>query len=151
MQIVQEQGDTHIAVCLPDHMKNLRVTSFEETTRLPQNSAPPITTRTVCHRSAIKQQHPSSRKREQESAVYFFYPPRLLNKFGVSYGMQITARSTAGWQYSLSIFRAVPENAPIFEFCRDGNLSAVRTLLATGNASPWDRDPTGRTPLWVCL
>ena len=100
--------------------------------------------------SAIKQRPPRSRRSFRETR-YVFYPPTLLQMLGISYGMQITSRSTAGWQYTLNIFRAVPENAPIFQFCRDGNLPAVRTLLTTGNASVWDLDPMGRTPLSVCI
>jgi len=57
--------------------------------------------------------------------------------------------SIVGWKHSLEVFRAAPETAPIFDFCRDGNLEVVRTLLKNGHASPWDRDPEGRTPLFV--
>ena len=94
---------------------------------------------------------PNRNKRGPHKRGYFLYPPKVLSIFGMSYGVDIAAICTAGWKYSLQIFRAVPENAPIFEFCRDGNLAAVRTLLSTGHASPWDRDPEGRTPLFVSL
>jgi len=92
---------------------------------------------------------PNKNKRSPHKRGYFLYPPKILSIFGVSYGVDVAAICTAGWKYSLQIFRAVPENALIFEFCREGNLAAVRTLLSTGNASPWDRDPEGRTPLYV--
>ncbi|PMD64603.1 uncharacterized protein K444DRAFT_625850 [Hyaloscypha bicolor E] len=46
-------------------------------------------------------------------------------------------------------FRAVDENALIFEFCRGGNLDGVRSLFKRNEGSPWDRDPKGQTPLFV--
>lgn len=63
--------------------------------------------------------------------------------------MLVTARSTIGWQYTLQPFRAVPENALIFGLCRTGNSDGVKLLLERGEASPLDRDPMGRTPVWV--
>jgi hypothetical protein len=84
----------------------------------------------------------------ERDVTYIIYP-KLLRKIGISVGMQISARSTSGWKYSIQPFRSVPEEAIIFEFCREGNVAAVRTLFNRGEASPWDRDHLGRTPLWV--
>jgi hypothetical protein len=76
--------------------------------------------------------------------------PKAGGKFlGMSHGMLLSARSTSGWQFSIQPFRAIPENSLVFEFCRKGNLDGVRTLFQHGEASPWDRYPAGRTPLWV--
>ncbi|KAF2500369.1 hypothetical protein BU16DRAFT_556839 [Lophium mytilinum] len=51
-------------------------------------------------------------------------------------------------------FHAVPDNALIFEFCKQGNLMAVNSLLVNGQASPWDTNSKGWTPLhfasWNC-
>ncbi len=77
------------------------------------------------------------------------YPSRCGQFLGVSHGVLIIARSTVGWKYIVEPFRAVSENALIFDLCRMGNLEGVRLLLARGEASPLDRDPMGRTPLWV--
>lgn len=68
---------------------------------------------------------------------------------GISHGLLVTARSTVGWRYTIEPFGAVPENALIFELCKLGNVDGVRLLLQRGEASPLDRDPMGRTPLWV--
>jgi len=76
------------------------------------------------------------------------YPSALLSFFGMRYGAMIEFR-TDGWQYVISPFNAVPENAKIFEFCRKGDLIGVQSLLKLGQASLRDRDPMGRTPLWV--
>ncbi|KAH8596173.1 hypothetical protein B0O99DRAFT_594006 [Bisporella sp. PMI_857] len=86
---------------------------------------------------------------KSKATSYLLCPPELLVRFGISYGLHFTARATAGWQYTLNIFRTIPKTAPIFTFCQDGNTAAVKSLLRDGHASPWDRDPDGRTPLWV--
>lgn len=86
---------------------------------------------------------------EQRELVYALYPSWLLSKFGVSYGIWISARSTNGWQYTIRPFNAVSGNALIFQFCKAGNVAAVQTLISAGQASVRDRDPDGRTPLWA--
>lgn len=45
----------------------------------------------------------------------------------------------------------MPYNAPIFEFCREGNVGAVRRLLTDGHASVDDVNRIGETPLHVSL
>lgn len=85
-----------------------------------------------------------------ESDVTFVIYPKATGRFiGITRGMLISAKSTAGWQYSIQTFRAVPETALIFDFCREGNLDGVKSLFKRGEASPWDRDPRGQTPLLV--
>lgn len=61
------------------------------------------------------------------------------------------SKSIRGWKNTLRAFRAVPAEALIFEFCTKGNVEGVRTLLARGDASVWDRDPDGMTPLHVSV
>ncbi|KAK8104487.1 uncharacterized protein PG998_011520 [Apiospora kogelbergensis] len=52
-----------------------------------------------------------------------------------------------GWKNTLRTFRAVPDSVAIFEFCRSGNLPAVRTMLTSGQASALDTNSIGWTPL----
>ncbi|TGO24656.1 hypothetical protein BPAE_0098g00220 [Botrytis paeoniae] len=87
---------------------------------------------------------------EAESQL-ILYPSKWLTKFGMAYGVKLSVLASRGWQYSFQPFRAVPESALIFEFCRRGNLDGIRTLLSRGDASPYDRDPSGRTPLWYAV
>jgi hypothetical protein len=88
--------------------------------------------------------------RTSESDVKCVFYPNACGKFlGLSWGLLVSARSTSGWQFSIQPFRAVAEDSLIFEFCRNGNLEGVRALFERREASPWDRDPTGQTPLWV--
>lgn len=80
--------------------------------------------------------------------------------------------STQGWRTNIQSFnvrsldtsklrladvtQVVPESSPIFEFCRQGNLEAVKHLIGSRNASVNDMTPKGWTPLhvsslvWVC-
>ena len=45
----------------------------------------------------------------------------------------------------------MPYNAPIFEFCREGSIGAIRRLLILGHASLDDVNEIGETPLHVSL
>lgn len=85
---------------------------------------------------------------EYHQRAWRVYPSGLLRLLGVRHGAIIEA-STSGWQYVIKPFNAVPENAPIFDFCRKGDLEGVRALLKLGHGSLRDRDPYGKTPLWV--
>lgn len=86
---------------------------------------------------------------EEHNSYFALYPSWVLAKLGVSYGLLIQARCTDGWQYTIQPFNAVPDDALIFTFCSNGNVAAVKTLLATGKASLRDRDSRGWTPLRV--
>ena len=57
--------------------------------------------------------------------------------------------SIQGLKNTLKTFRPVPDDALIFEFCRQGNASAVMSLLSGGHASIRDTDSHGFTPLHV--
>jgi len=45
----------------------------------------------------------------------------------------------------------MPDNSLIFEFCRQGNLNAVRQLISQGQGSIRDVNSWGETPLHACL
>jgi hypothetical protein len=95
---------------------------------------------------------PESETQEPKKIQEFrsvLYPSRGGRFLGFSHGVLVTARLTVGWKYMIEPFRAVSEDSLIFEFCKSGNVDAVRLLLQRGEASPLDRDPKGRTPLWV--
>jgi hypothetical protein len=100
--------------------------------------------------SKVKTIRSSEIKETSERDVTFIiYPKAGTRLLGISYRMIITAKSIAGWQYSMQPFRAVPETALIYDFCHDGNLEGVRSLFKRGEASPWDQDPKGQTLLLV--
>lgn len=78
-------------------------------------------------------------------------PAPWLVKLGVNYGLKLDFHSSAiwGWKYTLDTFCQVPDTAMIFDFCKEGNISGVQTLLSRGRASVRDTDSWGRTPLYV--
>lgn len=92
----------------------------------------------------------SSAEYEYRTSLRYHPAPWLLRWGIVSSGLSlITSSSTQGWKNVIRTFRAVPDSAPIFEFCKTGNLAAARTLLASGQASVLDTNSLGWTPLHV--
>lgn len=89
---------------------------------------------------------------ETETA-FIYHPAAWLLRRCFAFGVRaLVVKAAQGWKYQLSTFRAVPDNSLIFEFCEDGNLEGVRSLLARREASPWDVNSLGGTPLHVsCL
>ena len=53
------------------------------------------------------------------------------------------------WQYHYRPHRLRRKDAPIFEACRNGKVEDVRRSLSKGEASPFDIDEEGLTPLHV--
>ena len=51
----------------------------------------------------------------------------------------------------LEVVRSVPDDAMIFELCREGRVCCVEALISRGEASAKDVDSQGRTPLYVSL
>jgi hypothetical protein len=133
---------------LANDMTSSMLDREDHQSQLLEVSQAPITTITMSHRSSVKMRHPNARKFDKPEAIYRFNTPGLLRKLGISYGIEI---ATTGLQFCIQPFCPRPEDTPIFQLCQKGDLGSVRTLIHTGYASIWDRDPNGRTPLWVCL
>ena len=78
-------------------------------------------------------------------------PAAWLMRLGIKYGLHLDFQkcATQGWKYALRSFCPIRDDAPIFQFCSEGNLSAVRYLLSHGKASVRDTDSQGVTPLHV--
>ena len=94
---------------------------------------------------------PHGEKKHKTSIT--IYPAQWLIRLGVQCGfhLDIFSSSTQGWQNSLNTFCPVPDDALIFEFCQQGNVPAVRSLLSGGHASVRDTNSRGYTPLHVSL
>lgn len=58
-------------------------------------------------------------------------------------------KSVQGWDQSLRSYRVVSFDAPVFQYCKGGNVAGLQVLFETGQASPFEADPEGRTPLHV--
>lgn len=104
----------------------------------------------------------------QVETAFRVVPSWLLIKFGVAsvFKFDIT-KLNSQWQAKMASFNArphyqwiakkrvadivqlIPSDSPIFNFCREGNLEAVRSLLKYGKASARDITETGFTPLHV--
>ena len=84
---------------------------------------------------------------------YTIDPAKWLIRLGIHYGLRLgfCSTSTQGWKSTLKTFCPVPDYALIFEFCRQGNVPATRSLLSGGHASVKDTDSRGYTPLHVSL
>jgi hypothetical protein len=82
---------------------------------------------------------------------FIFYPASWLTKVGLRYGTEANLQwsPTGGWKFNVTSVKAVPENALIFDLCKQGNVSAVQLLLSRGDASVKDTSPKGWTPLHV--
>ena len=87
----------------------------------------------------------------EHETSYTVYPAGWLVRLGVRYGfcLKLGSSATQVWKTSLKPFCPVPDDALIFEFCKQGNTSAVRKLLSGGYASVRDTDSRGYTPLHV--
>lgn len=80
-------------------------------------------------------------------------PAKWLSMLGIEAGLMLDLTSSSisirGWKHTLSSFRVVPDDALIFDLCRQGNLGAVQLLLSRGEASVKDTNSDGRQPLHV--
>ena len=100
----------------------------------------PTRTRQCNERNCRKQSIPSV------NVVYFF--PRWLLARVVHFAVAISYMK--GPTVSLSMPRAIPDNAPILFFAVQGNLEGIRSLFDQGLASPYDVGiSNGRTALHV--
>ena len=60
-------------------------------------------------------------------------------------------RSSQTWKTTFQVFQPVPDDSPIFTFCRSGNIEGIQMLLTTKRASVWDTNSRGYTPLHVSI
>lgn len=83
--------------------------------------------------------------------IFSLIPPSWLAQFGFTYGLSgcISQSPLSGPTVSLDVVRSVPDDAVIFDLCRNGNVACIQALLSRGQASARDVDSQGRTPLYV--
>lgn len=83
--------------------------------------------------------------------IFRLFPPSWLARFGFAYGLseRISRSPLSGPTVTLDVVRSVPDDAVIFNLCREGDLESVQALLNKGQASVKDVDSQGRTPLYV--
>jgi hypothetical protein len=77
-------------------------------------------------------------------------PAQWLLKLGLRFAVQLAvSQSQMGWTHVIQTFRPIPDDSLIFDFCKVGNVEGIKTLFSRGEASPWDVDSDGWTPLHV--
>ena len=88
----------------------------------------------------------------QQTLSLIWHPVSWAIRWGLAFGIQMSImRSHIGWKYVLSQIRSVSNDSLVFNFCRDGNINAVRELISRGDASVLDTDSWGRQPLHVSI
>lgn len=87
----------------------------------------------------------------EDENIFRLIPPSWLTQFGFTYGVsgRISQSPLSGPTLTLDVVRSVPDDAAIFDLCREGKLDCVQALLNRGKASVRDVDSQGRTPLYV--
>ncbi|KAH7403865.1 hypothetical protein BKA64DRAFT_722511 [Cadophora sp. MPI-SDFR-AT-0126] len=76
------------------------------------------------------------------------HPSQWLQLCGINHGIRIALSKTLqGVDCRLRTYRAVSDDAPIFELCRLGKSNEIRHLFDKKLASPWDTNSKGQTPL----
>ncbi|KAL2813585.1 nucleoside phosphorylase domain-containing protein [Aspergillus granulosus] len=86
--------------------------------------------------------------RTETKTSFIFHPAPWLMRLGLRYGLKAMAiNHHRTWRYTIQPVHTVPDDSLIFLFCRTGNVDAVRQLLARGDASVFDIDSDGLTPL----
>jgi hypothetical protein len=91
--------------------------------------------------------------RTQCVTAFIFYPMAWIQRLGIQNGLEAIITSAGrSWLFNcrLTVTRAVPEDALIFELCRTGQTRAVEILLSKGQGSVMDTSPKGWKPLHVC-
>jgi hypothetical protein len=83
-----------------------------------------------------------------ESSTIAFHPVKLLSSMGFS----LHSRRIRGFgSYNIRPLHIVPQDALIFELCREGDLINIQRLFSNGLASPFDTNLNGATALHVCF
>ncbi|KAE8448537.1 hypothetical protein EG329_009418 [Mollisiaceae sp. DMI_Dod_QoI] len=111
-----------------------------------------VTTYRICKPSLDLGPNQSENEEKLEIETNFtLVPSWWVVRFGVAkvFKFDIKELSTQGWQANMATFNLVPSDSVIFDFCREGNLDAVRSLLTHGKASVKDVTAEGVTPLHV--
>jgi hypothetical protein len=109
-----------------------------------------VRTTTIYHNDHIAGTHGKS----QSVTSFVFYPTRWAQRLGVRNGLEaVIAAGSKSWLFNcrVTLTRAVPEDALIFDLCRTGQTQAVETILSKGIGSVVDTSPKGWKPLHVSI
>lgn len=89
-------------------------------------------------------------RRSEVITTLIFHPAAWFMRMGFRYGLEASfSPSLHGFRFDFKTARAVPDDSLIFELCERGDLIGVRRLMERGDASVYDRNSKGWTPLHV--
>jgi len=77
------------------------------------------------------------------------HPSQLLQTCSLNFGLRICFSDFDGFDCQIHSYQAVPDDADIFKFCKNGNIKGIQGLFRNHLASPRDTNSRGLTPLFV--
>lgn len=99
----------------------------------------------------LQQQEKAEKAKKRDSSFDKTYVINFLLKFGsCRKGFKFRVNDTFD-MFFLNSIRRVPDDSPIFWFCRNGDLESVKKLIYSRTASALDVDNDGWSPLHVCF
>ena len=81
----------------------------------------------------------------EEVRAWYRGPAWLVNRAWAFHAI----RARNGWDFYLRQYNVIPWESPVFEHAIWGNVTGLRDLFDNNQASPWDCDDDGSTPLHV--
>lgn len=148
VELMSSDTDLHRKVSCP---KEANRKSSREQNKLIHRST---TKRTLFGKIVINSKVYHERGESCYENLFMFHPADWLIWLRLQNSLDILiSKSTRGWKNNLSSrsFRAVSDDAPIFELCKKGNIDGIQTLFEKGVASVMDRNSSGFTPLHVSI
>jgi hypothetical protein len=92
---------------------------------------------------------PNESKHQCRRHLFILHPSRLLQICGFESGLRMSITNSGLFDFQLSSYQAVPDNAAIFHFCKNGDINGIQGLFKDRLASPFDTNSKGLTPLFV--
>jgi hypothetical protein len=87
---------------------------------------------------------------EETTSYLTIRPAPWIVALGLKYGINMTiSQSSTSWKHILQTFRPVRDDADIFMNVKWDDGEEVSDLISRGEASIWDMNSMGRTPLMV--
>ena len=110
-----------------------------------------VTIKRRCSRPDLDDIQDHERYHYEHERSFWVLPAQWLLRLGFNYAYSFSTHdsSARGWQFSMKPINLVPDNAPIFEYSRQGDTEKVRDLISMKLASVRDVDSRGRTALHV--
>ena len=95
--------------------------------------------------SVLRRPLTSQHRRAMDPAFRLGLPTWLGRKVWELYSF----RAQTEWAIRLKTYNIIPHDSLIFQYSEDGNVTGLRDLVQQNPASVFDRDPAGRTALFV--